>query len=79
MITGWVDLPPQATERVTDKLSMEITDKKPTTSITKSTNHIVEAQSWVVDANGDIQLVAQAANVSPYSPWQTNISCTASQ
>ncbi|MEH2421888.1 MAG: S-layer family protein [Nostoc sp.] len=79
VITGWVDLPPQVTPRVTDKLSAEITDKKPTISVTKSTNQIVEAQSWVVNANGDIQLVAQAPNVSPYSPWQTNISCTASQ
>lgn len=78
VITSWVDLPSQATERVTDKLSVEITDKKSTTSVTKSTNQIVEAQSWVIDANGDIQLVAQAPNVSLYSPWQTNISCTAS-
>ncbi|MEH2251330.1 S-layer family protein [Nostoc sp.] len=79
VITAWVDLPRQATPRVTDKLSVEITDKKPTISVTKSTNQIVEAQSWVVNANGDIQLVAQVPNVSPYSPWQTNISCTASQ
>ncbi|MEH2249033.1 S-layer family protein [Nostoc sp.] len=79
VITGWVDLPPQATERVRDKLSVEITDKEPTTSVTTSTNQIVEAQGWIVDANGDIQLVAQAPNVSPYNPWQTNISCTASQ
>ncbi|MHC5721498.1 MAG: beta strand repeat-containing protein, partial [Nostoc sp.] len=41
VITGWVDLPPQATERVTDNLS--------TTSVTKSTNQIVEAQGWIVD------------------------------
>lgn len=79
VITGWVDLPAQATERVTDKLSVEITDKKPTTSVTKSTNQIVEAQGWIVDTNRDIELVAQAPNVSPYNPWQTNISCTASQ
>ncbi|MDZ7991519.1 MAG: filamentous hemagglutinin N-terminal domain-containing protein [Nostoc sp. EfeVER01] len=79
VITNWVDLPPQATERVTDKLSVEITDKKSTTFVTKSTNQIVEAQSWVVDPNGDIQLVAQAPNVSLYSPWQTNISCTTSK
>ncbi|MCC5610700.1 filamentous hemagglutinin N-terminal domain-containing protein [Nostoc sp. CHAB 5834] len=54
VITGWVDLPPQATERVTDKLAVEITDKEPT-------NQIVEAQGWIVDANGDVILVAQYA------------------
>ncbi|MBN3871107.1 filamentous hemagglutinin N-terminal domain-containing protein [Nostoc sp. JL33] len=55
VITGWVDLPPQATQRVTDKLS---------TSVTKSTNQIVEAQGWIVDANGDIILVAQSEQSS---------------
>ncbi|MEH2360218.1 MAG: S-layer family protein, partial [Nostoc sp.] len=64
VITGWVDLPPQATPRVTDKLAVEITDKKPTTSVTKSTNQIVEAQGWIVDANGDIILVAQSVQSS---------------
>ncbi|MHC5938357.1 two-partner secretion domain-containing protein [Nostoc sp.] len=56
VIIGWVDLPPQATPRVTDKIS--------TTSVTKSTNQIVEAQGWIVDANGDIILVAQSGQSS---------------
>ncbi|MEH2236703.1 two-partner secretion domain-containing protein [Nostoc sp.] len=64
VITGWVDLPPQATERVTDKLSVEIADKKPTTSVTKSTDQIVEAQGWIVDAKGDVILVAQSGQSS---------------
>ncbi|MHC5936158.1 two-partner secretion domain-containing protein [Nostoc sp.] len=56
VITGWVDLPPQATPKVTDKLS--------TPTLTKSTNQIVEAQGWIVDANGDIILVAQSEQSS---------------
>ncbi|MEH2293441.1 S-layer family protein [Nostoc sp.] len=56
VITGWVDLPPQAIPR--------ITDKKPTTSVTKSINQIVEAQGWIVDANGDIILVAESGQSS---------------
>lgn len=52
VITGWVDLPPQATPRVTDKLS--------TATVTKSTDQIVEAQEWIVDANADVILVAQS-------------------
>ncbi len=51
VITDWVDLPAQATA-ITDKLS--------TASMTKSTNPIVEAQGWIVDANGNIMLVAQS-------------------
>ncbi len=51
VITGWVDLPAPATA-ITDKLS--------TASMTKSTDPIVEAQGWIVDANGNIMLVAQS-------------------
>ncbi|MCC5614023.1 S-layer family protein [Nostoc sp. CHAB 5836] len=51
VITGWVDLPPEATT-IADKLS--------TASITKSSDRIVEAQGWIVDANGNIILVAQS-------------------
>ncbi|MBE9103576.1 S-layer family protein [Nostoc cf. edaphicum LEGE 07299] len=51
VITGWVDLPAQATA-ITDKLS--------TASMTKSTDPIVEAQGWIADANGNIMLVAQS-------------------
>nr|WP_322652442.1 filamentous hemagglutinin N-terminal domain-containing protein [Nostoc sp. CmiVER01]MDZ8121066.1 filamentous hemagglutinin N-terminal domain-containing protein [Nostoc sp. CmiVER01] len=51
VITGWVDLPAQVTHTVTDKSS--------TASITKSSDPIVEAQGWIVDANGNIMLVAQ--------------------
>ncbi|MEH2182734.1 two-partner secretion domain-containing protein [Nostoc sp.] len=56
VITGWVDLPAQATHTVTDKLS--------TATMTKSSGQIVEAQGWIVDANGDVMLVAQSPQSS---------------
>ncbi|MBN4002949.1 filamentous hemagglutinin N-terminal domain-containing protein [Nostoc sp. LPT] len=56
VITGWVDLPAQATQRVTDKLS--------TASMTKSTDPIVEAQGWIVDGKGNVMLVAQSVQSS---------------
>jgi filamentous hemagglutinin family protein len=56
VITGWVDLSPQVTERVTDKLFPA--------SVTKSTNQIVEAQGWIVDPNGDVILVAKSGQNS---------------
>ncbi|PHM11604.1 two-partner secretion domain-containing protein [Nostoc sp. 'Peltigera malacea cyanobiont' DB3992] len=55
VITGWVDLPAQATA---------ITDKSSTASMTKSTDPIVEAQGWIVDGNGNIMLVAQSVQSS---------------
>ncbi|WP_375477674.1 filamentous hemagglutinin N-terminal domain-containing protein [uncultured Nostoc sp.] len=55
VITGWVDLPAQATA---------ITDKSSTASMTKSSDRIVEAQGWIVDGNGDIMLVAQSGQSS---------------
>ncbi|MEH2035799.1 two-partner secretion domain-containing protein [Nostoc sp.] len=51
VITGWVDLPAQVTA---------IADKSSTASMTKSIDPIVEAQGWIVDANGNIMLVAQS-------------------
>ncbi|MEH2124054.1 S-layer family protein [Nostoc sp.] len=55
VITGWVDLPAQATA---------ITEKSSTASMTKSTEPIVEAQRWIVDGNGNIMLVAQSVQSS---------------
>ncbi|MDJ0735800.1 MAG: filamentous hemagglutinin N-terminal domain-containing protein [Nostocaceae cyanobacterium] len=47
----------------------------PTVTTTVSPSAIVEAQGLVVDANGDLYLVAQAPQVNPRSPWQTSASC----
>ena len=55
VITGWVDLPVQATA---------ITDKLPTATVTKSTDRIVEAQGWIVDGKGDVMLVAHSLQSS---------------
>ncbi|MDZ8263107.1 filamentous hemagglutinin N-terminal domain-containing protein [Nostoc sp. ChiQUE01b] len=67
VITGWVDLPAQATA---------ITDKSSTASMTKSSDEIVEAQGWIVDGNGDIMLVAQSVQ-SSFIP--SAISCSQPQ
>ncbi|OUL34021.1 filamentous hemagglutinin N-terminal domain-containing protein [Nostoc sp. 106C] len=45
--------------------------------LAKSARQIVEAQNWVVDANGDIVLVAQAPQANPRSSWQASVSCPA--
>ncbi|HLP88635.1 MAG TPA: filamentous hemagglutinin N-terminal domain-containing protein [Nostocaceae cyanobacterium] len=38
-------------------------------------NQIVEAQSWMIDTNGKVTLVAQAPTVTPHSPIFTSASC----
>ena len=63
VITNWVDLPAETTERRINKL--------PTASVTKSTPKIIEAQKIVVDKNGDTFLVAE----SPQNHTPSTISC----
>ncbi|MBD2772426.1 filamentous hemagglutinin N-terminal domain-containing protein [Iningainema tapete] len=50
-------------------------------SVAASSSHrqeIVEAQGWVVDANGAVTLVAQVSNIIPHSPALNTASCQTS-
>ena len=48
----------------------------PQTNLTPSTpKQLVEAQSWVYGAHGEVILTAQAPRVTPYKSWQTSPSC----
>ena len=58
VITNWVDLPSQTTERRINKL--------PTASATPSTPKIIEAQKIVVDQNGDTYLVAESPQIHTF-------------
>ncbi|MBD3886031.1 hypothetical protein IFO70_30480, partial [Phormidium tenue FACHB-886] len=40
---------------------------------------LVEAQGWKLNPQGQIQLIAQAPTVIPYSSWQTPTHCGAHQ
>ena len=51
----------------------------PTTPKLAAKNQIVEATGWVVDRNGNIELVAQTPGVNSHSRWQTPASCPVSQ
>ncbi|MFN6479724.1 filamentous hemagglutinin N-terminal domain-containing protein [Nostoc sp. DedQUE07] len=77
VITGWVDLPAQATAIkplqgravITGWVDLPpqataIADNLSTATMTKSSNPIVEAQGWIVDGNGNIMLVAQSGQSS---------------
>ncbi|MCX7592993.1 MAG: S-layer family protein, partial [Fischerella sp.] len=45
------------------------------TKVATGSAPIVEASGWMVDANGDIQLVAQAPAATPHSQWLLSASC----
>lgn len=38
---------------------------------------IVEAQGWVIDAKGNVTLIANAPTVTPHSSWQRTADCRA--
>jgi filamentous hemagglutinin family protein len=44
-------------------------------NVNTKTTEIVEAQGWVVDANGKITLVATAPTTTPHSSWETLADC----
>lgn len=62
VITGRGGLPPSPRERVSSEHNFEAV-KEP----------IVEAQGWIINAKGEIELVANSAAVVPYSPGRAPV------
>ncbi|WP_392534526.1 filamentous hemagglutinin N-terminal domain-containing protein [Nostoc sp. C117] len=52
-------------------------DKSQKVNSVNEPNEIVEAQGWVMDANGNVVLVAQVPTSSPHSSSLTAVSCAA--
>jgi large exoprotein involved in heme utilization and adhesion len=66
VITNWVTLDSQE----------ENTNTVPIANPTRTTpKQLVEAQSWVFGADGQVILTAQSPTVTPYQSWQTLPSC----
>jgi large exoprotein involved in heme utilization and adhesion len=66
VITNWVTLDSQEENTNTVPIA------NPTRTMPKQ---LVEAQSWVFDAKGQVILTAQSPTVTPYQSWQTVPSC----
>ena len=89
IITGRGGLPPNPGEALnTDAVQVDLitlnseVDKRSTTAVSTTPtsptpNPIVEATGWVIDANGDIILTANAPTVTPHTSWQTPTKCSA--
>ncbi|MDZ8070862.1 MAG: filamentous hemagglutinin N-terminal domain-containing protein [Nostoc sp. DedQUE08] len=75
-VSAWVKLRPNA-ENLANTTPVPQPTAVSTTPI--ATIPIVEASGWVIDRNGNIELVAQVPQLNPHSPWQTPASCPVSQ
>jgi filamentous hemagglutinin family protein len=78
-LSAWVRLKPKPENSAKATISPQPTAVSNTTKVAAATTQIVEATGWVVDSNGNIELVAQASQVNPHSSWQTPASCPVSQ
>lgn len=47
----------------------------PTTPKSSTPQPLVEAQGWIINEKGQIELVAQAPNATPQPTWQTSPEC----
>ncbi|NMF66125.1 two-partner secretion domain-containing protein [Brasilonema octagenarum] len=74
-LSAWVRLKPKPANSARTTPSPQPTAVSNSTKVAAATTQIVEATGWVVDRNGNIELVAQSAQVTPHSPWQTPASC----
>ncbi|MFH7029836.1 MAG: filamentous hemagglutinin N-terminal domain-containing protein [Heteroscytonema crispum UTEX LB 1556] len=70
-IANWIELNPEMENRASSSNLSNASFKSP------NSHKIVEAQGWIVDANGDVILVAQAPTVNLLGPWLLPTSCHA--
>jgi large exoprotein involved in heme utilization and adhesion len=73
-LSAWVRLRPRPANSAKTTISPQPTAVSNSTKVATATT-IVEATGWVVDSNGNVELVAQAPSVTPHSSWQTPASC----
>nr|NMG21708.1 filamentous hemagglutinin [Brasilonema bromeliae SPC951] len=78
-LSAWVRLRPKPANSAKTTISPQPTAVSNSTKVAAATTQIVEATGWIVDKNGNIELVAQAPGVTPHSSWQTPASCPPSR
>jgi filamentous hemagglutinin family protein len=87
IVTGRGGLPPNPGEALsTDAVQVDLMTLNPeadkpstpaiSTNLTSSApDQLVEAQGWVMDANGNVVLTANASTVTPHSSWHRTVDC----
>lgn len=84
VLADWITLSPESKNRAEGRNNRVVVQKQRNTeemsqkvNSVNVPNQIVEAQGWVIDANGNVVLVAQAPNARPNSPTLAPASCAA--
>jgi filamentous hemagglutinin family protein len=87
VVTGRGGLPPNPGEALsTDAVQVDLITPNPevaqlstpavsTSPISSTPSPIVEAQGWVIDANGNVVLMSVSPTVTPHSSWQRTADC----
>ncbi|BAZ32238.1 filamentous hemagglutinin outer membrane protein [Cylindrospermum sp. NIES-4074] len=79
VVADWVSLEPTGENRAEDVNSRVAIQKLKDAQKYEPVNppeQIVEAQGWVIDANGNVVLVVEAPTATPHTPALTQATCT---
>ncbi|MBD2243822.1 filamentous hemagglutinin N-terminal domain-containing protein [Nostoc sp. FACHB-888] len=84
VLADWIALSPESQniaggiqKRVAVKAQRDTEEKSQKVNSVNEPDEIVEAQGWVMDANGNVVLVAQVPTASPHNSALTATSCAA--
>ncbi|MBC1236712.1 filamentous hemagglutinin N-terminal domain-containing protein [Nostoc sp. 2RC] len=82
VLADWITLNPESENRVDGMKNRSVAEKRQSylphkINSVKEPNEIVEAQGWVMDANGNVVLVAEVPPAIPHSSSLTAASCAA--
>jgi len=84
VLADWITLEPESKnsaagiqKRAVLQAQQNIEEKSQKVNSVNEPTQIVEAQGWVMDANGNVVLVAQVPTASPHNSSLTATSCAA--
>ena len=84
VLADWITLSPESQnhaggiqKRAVVQAQRNIEKKSQKVNYVNEPTQIVEAQGWVIDANGNVVLVAQVPTATPHNSWLNTASCAA--
>ena len=84
VLADWITLSPESQnhadgipKRAVVQAQRNIEKKSPKVNSVNEPTQIVEAQGWVIDASGNVVLVAQVPTATPHNSWLNTASCAA--
>ncbi|MEH1890136.1 MAG: filamentous hemagglutinin N-terminal domain-containing protein [Nostoc sp.] len=84
VLADWITLSPESQnhadgipKRAVVQAQRNTEEKSQKVNSVNKPTQIVEAQGWVIDANGNVVLVAQVPTATPHNSWLNTASCAA--